>query len=172
MPTVRFASRRVRRGTAKSSIRPAKAGVGSVLLLVPVGVLIVATLGGWVVDHAGALLAKQEATTLAELLANDLATLAVNETTLRRSGDFRLDAARLRRLSARARQSADRHLSQVFVPGTVDVQLQLLDVRTVQVEVSGRARRLIGLIGGVGGARTFEISAQAQATAHVSDLSG
>lgn len=134
---------------------------GTVLLLVPVGVLIVALLASITVDSAAVFVAQREATATASSLANDLLTLAIDEVALRRHGVYRLDSSRLRHLRGWAHRTASDRLSAVFEPGSVSVAVSASGPAAVRVSVSGSALRIIGLIGKVDGARTRHIEAQA-----------
>ncbi len=66
---------------------------GSVLLLVPAGVLIVLVLASIAVDFAVAFLGEREVASLASHAANDAVTAALDEAHLRDTGEFRLDPA-------------------------------------------------------------------------------
>lgn len=132
---------------------------GSALLLVPVGVLIVTLLASITVDSAAAFVAQREATAAASSLANDVLTLAVDEAALRRHGVYRLDPAQLRHLRAWAERAASDRLSAVFEPGSISVAVTPVGPAAVRVSVSGSARRIIGLIGNVGGTATRRIQA-------------
>ncbi|WP_419945836.1 hypothetical protein [Candidatus Poriferisodalis sp.] len=134
---------------------------GTALLLVPVGVLIVALLASITVDSAAVFVAQREAASAASSLANDLLTLAIDEAALRRHGVYRLDPSRLRHLLGWAQRTASDRLSSVFEPGSISVAVSASGPAAVRVSVSGSARRIIGLIGDVSGARTRRIEAQA-----------
>ena len=141
---------------------------GTALLLVPVGVLIMALLASITVDSAAAFVAQREATAAASSLANDLLTLAVDEVALRRHGVYRLDPSRLRHLRGWAQRTAADRLSAVFMPGSVSVAVSASGPAAVRVSVSGSARRIIGLIGRVDGARTRHVEAQATGSVELS----
>ena len=134
---------------------------GSVLLLVPVGVLIVALLASIAVDSTAAFLAQREAQATASSLANDLVSLALDESSLRRSGAYRLDPAQLRRLRPWSRRTAQERLSAVFEPGTVSVSVSAAGPAAVRVTVEGSARRVVGLIGSVDGHPLRPVAAEA-----------
>lgn len=72
---------------------------GSVLLLVPAGVLVVLVLGSIAVDFAIAFLGERELSSLAAAAANDAVTAAVDEDHLRETGEFVLDPARAREVA-------------------------------------------------------------------------
>ena len=141
---------------------------GTALLLVPVGVLIVALLASITIDSAVAFVAQREAAATASSLANDLLTLAVDEAALRRHGVYRLDPSRLQHLRGWAERNTSDRLSAVLAPGSISVTVSASGPAAVRVSVSGSARRIIGLIGNVGGARTRHIEAQATGRVHLS----
>lgn len=66
---------------------------GSVLMLVPAGVLVVLLLGAVAFDLSLVFLRQRQASSVAVDLSNDLATLALDEQHLRATGEYRLDAA-------------------------------------------------------------------------------
>ena len=134
---------------------------GTVLLLVPTGVLIVALLASIAVDSTAAFLAQREAQAAASSLANDLVSLGIDEASLRRHGTYRLDASRLRNLSQWGQRMASERLSAVFEPGSVSVTVSAAGPKAVRVSVSGSARRIIGLIGNVNGQPNRNVSAEA-----------
>ena len=134
---------------------------GSALLLVPAGVLIVALLASIAVDSTAAFLAQREASATAASLANDLVSLALDESSLRRHGAYRIDASRLRQLSAWGQRTAQERLSAVFEPGTVSVAVSAAGPAAVRVSVQGAARRVIGLIGNVNGRTSRTVAAEA-----------
>jgi hypothetical protein len=68
-----------------------KAERGSVLLLVPAGILVVVILGSIAVDFAIAFLGEREVADLASSAANDAVAAAVDTEHLRDTGEFRLD---------------------------------------------------------------------------------
>ncbi|WP_420443857.1 hypothetical protein [Candidatus Poriferisodalis sp.] len=141
---------------------------GTVLLLVPTGVLIMALLASIAVDSAAAFLAQREAQAAASSLANDLVSLGIDEVSLRRHGSYRLDASRLRNLSPWSQRMATERLSAVFEPGSISVAVSAAGPRAVRVSVSGSARRVIGLIGNVDGQSNWNISAEAIGRVHLS----
>ena len=141
---------------------------GTVLMLVPVGVLITALLASIAVDSAAAVLAQREAQSAASSLANDLVSLGIDEASLRRHGSYRLDASRLRNLSQWGQRMAAEQLSAVFEPGSVSVAVSAAGPMAVRVSVSGSARRVIGLIGNVDGRSNWHVSAEAIARVRLS----
>ncbi len=138
---------------------------GTVLFLVPTGVLIVMLLAAVTVDAAAAFLAEREAADAAASLANDLVTMAIDEAHLRRSGNYRVSASRLASLSRWTRSAALDRLSAVFEPNSVVVHVSAVGPTTVRVSVAGAARRVIGLPAGVNGPRLRHV--EAHATGHV-----
>ena len=141
---------------------------GSALLLVPVGVLIVVLLAGITVDSAAVFLAQREASAAASSLANDLVSLALDEAALRHHGIYRVDASRLRQLTAGSQRMAQERLSAIFEPGSVSVAITAAGPSAVRVSVSGSARRVIGLIGNVNGRSSRPVSAEAVGRARLS----
>ena len=141
---------------------------GSALLLVPVGVLVVALLASITVDSTAAFLAQREAQAAASSLANDLVSLALDESSLRLHGLYRVEHARLPHLRRSSQRLAETRLSAVFEPGSVSVALSAAGPAAVRVSISGSARRVIGLIGNVGGRPSRPIRAEATARAHLS----
>lgn len=141
---------------------------GSALLLVPTGVLIMIVLGAVMVDSAAAFLAEREAESTAAALANDLATLSVDETALRLGGTYVISAARVNQLKPTIQATAEEQLSEVFVAGTVQVDVRILGLDRVEVTVSGAARRIIGPFGWSGAQRTYAVSATEVGHVHLS----
>ncbi len=141
---------------------------GSALLLVPTGVLVMIVLGALMVDTAAAFLAEREAESTAAALANDLATLAVDETALRLSGAYVISGARIDALKPTIQATAETQLSEVFVDGSVVVDVRILGFDRVEVTVSGAARRIIGPFGWSGFSRTYAVSATEVGHVHLS----
>ena len=71
---------------------------GSVLMLMPAGVLVVLLLGAIAFDQSLVFLRQRQASSLAGDVANDLATAALDEEGFRVDGEFRLDPARAEQL--------------------------------------------------------------------------
>ncbi|MCY3584358.1 MAG: hypothetical protein F4Y76_05180 [Acidimicrobiales bacterium] len=134
---------------------------GSALLLVPAGVLIVALLASVAVDSTAAFLAQREAQAAASSLANDLVSLALDESSLRYHGSYRLSPSRLRRLELWSQRTAQERLSAVFEPGSISVAISAAGPAAVRVSVKGSARRVIGLIGNVSGQASRPVAAEA-----------
>jgi Flp pilus assembly protein TadG len=90
---------------------------GSVLLLVPAGVLVVIVLASIAVDFAIAFLGEREVASLASAAANDAASAAVDEAHLRTTGEFRIDPDRAEDVVAAtiAASSVDLHLDAPVV---------------------------------------------------------
>jgi len=108
---------------------------GSVLLLVPAGVLVVIVLASIAVDFAIAFLGEREVASLATAAANDAATAAVDEAHLRATGEFRIDPDRAEDVVAAtiAASSLDLDLD----PAVVDV-IDLDGAPAVRVRLTGR----------------------------------
>jgi hypothetical protein len=64
---------------------------GSVLMLMPAGVLVVLVLGAIAFDLSLVFLRQRQATSVAIDVANDVATVALDEATLRVTGEYRID---------------------------------------------------------------------------------
>lgn len=71
---------------------------GSVLMLMPAGVLVVLLLGAVSFDLSLVFLRQRQASSVAVDVANDLASLAFDEPTFRETGRFELDADRADRI--------------------------------------------------------------------------
>ena len=93
---------------------------GSVLLLVPAGVLVVVVLGAVAVDAAIAFLGERDLASLAAAAANDAATAAVDVDRLRATGEFRLDEG----------------LAEEVVRATLAASSRAVDLGTPVVEVT------------------------------------
>jgi len=134
---------------------------GSVLLLVPAGVLVVVVLASIAVDFGIAFLGERELADLAASAANDAVTAAVDEDLLRRTGEFRLDPAEVGDVVAAtlARSSTEVALD----PPEVEVTT-VGGEPAVRVRLTGRIRYVFapGLPGGPDGA---DVGASAVAVA-------
>lgn len=97
---------------------------GSVLMLMPAGVLVVLLLGAISFDLSLVFLRQRQASGVAVDLANDLASAALDESAFRASGAFELDPRRAYDLAATLIETTD----------VAD------DVRTLEVEVIGADR--------------------------------
>ncbi|MEO7555273.1 MAG: hypothetical protein ABIV94_01545 [Acidimicrobiales bacterium] len=75
---------------------------GSVLMLVPAGVLVLVMLAGMTFDFAHVYVAQRELADLAESVANDVATYAVDQPALRREGRVAFDQDRADQIVALA----------------------------------------------------------------------
>ncbi len=137
---------------------------GSALLLIPAGVLIVLLLGALVVDTAVVFLAEREAEATASAAANDLAALALDEAELRTTGRYVLDPYALTDLEDIVRRTALDRLSSAFEPGSTTVTISVLDDAVIEVRVTGRARRIIGVLG----AGPRDVGAVARGTVDIS----
>ena len=111
---------------------------GSVLMLMPAAVLVLAILGGLAADVAQVYLAEREMSSAAAAAANDAATQAIDLDGFYESGDIRLveDRARAVALRSVAARNLDRFGARVE---SVDVSA---DGRSVTVVVSGRSPHL------------------------------
>lgn len=92
---------------------------GSVLMLMPAGVLIVLLLGAIAFDLSLLFLRQRQASSVAVDVANDLASAAFDEAAFRASGEFELDPARADRLGRAFVDQSD--LSGDVVSVVVDV---------------------------------------------------
>ena len=108
---------------------------GSVLLLVPAGILIVIALGAIAVNGAMAFQGERRAANLASLVANDTATLALDTEHFRATGDYALVGD----VSAAAERAIDAALSGGgggFADGSIDVRVERIDDASVRVVVT------------------------------------
>lgn len=134
---------------------------GSVLLLIPAGILIVLVLAAITLDSAVVFLAEREASSAAAAAANDLAALAADPQTLRDSGAFTLDPAAANMALPSVEAAVREQLGAAFKPGSISVIASILDGERIQVIVSGEAIRVIGPLGLAGMGRTTTVSARA-----------
>lgn len=106
---------------------------GSVLMLMPAGVLIVLTLAAIAVDLSLVFLRQRQASASAADIANDLATAALDVDELRASGTYRIDAARARELGGRLAEDGTigDHLVEVDVEVLGDHEVRV----TIVLEV-------------------------------------
>ena len=112
---------------------------GSVLMLVPAGVLVLVVLGAIAVDSAVAFLGQREASNAAAAAANDAAAAALSDTAFyRSSGALVVDAARA---DAVARRAVAARASRGLVVEAVDVRA---DSAGVCVTVRGRVPYVFG----------------------------
>ena len=134
---------------------------GSVLLLVPAGVLVVIVLASIAVDFGIAFLGEREVASLAAAAANDAATAAVDEEHLRETGEFRLDPDVVDDVVAATLASSS---------SEVDLEPPQVEVTIVDGEPAVRVR-LTGTVDYVfapalpGGPERVEVSASAIAVA-------
>ena len=102
---------------------------GSVLMLMPAGVLVVLLLGAIAFDLSVVFLRQRQASALAVDLANDLATAALDEAAFRADGTYRIDperAAELGQVFVEVSDLRDEVLAievDVVGPDTVEVRL-------------------------------------------------
>lgn len=139
---------------------------GSALLLVPAGVLVVLVLASIVIDNAVVFLAEREAAAAASSAANDVASMALDEVALREGSGVSLDPELLDAVAPALTAVTRSQLSAAFVDGTVSVSFVMVDDTTVEVTVSGAARRVVGPFGWA--ERTREVSASARGTIAIS----
>lgn len=110
---------------------------GSVLLLVPAGVLVLVVLGSLAVDFAIAFLGEREVASLASAAANDAATAAVDRAHLRATGEFRIDEALAREVVA-----------STLAASSHEVDLDAAEVEVLDLDGEPAVRvRLTGRIG-------------------------
>ena len=102
---------------------------GSVLMLMPAGVLVVLLLGAIAFDLSVVFLRQRQASALAVDVANDLATAALDEAAFRAEGSYRIDperAVELGRLFVEVSDLRDEILAvevDVVGPDVVEVRL-------------------------------------------------
>jgi hypothetical protein len=102
---------------------------GSVLMLMPAGVLIVLLLGAIAFDLSLLFLRQRQASSVVGDVANDLATQAVDEAAFRATGTYRLDPDRAEALGRTLIAQSDIALD------VVDVDIDVLGADAVQVSV-------------------------------------
>ncbi len=128
---------------------------GSVVMLVPAGVLVMVVLGSIALDFSIAFMAERVLAAAAAAAANDAAG-AIDEARFRRTGEIRLDAreARAAALAALRRRSSAFDLDPT------------IRIRGRQVEVVLRSRARFVFARAIPGApRSTAIEARAEATA-------
>lgn len=102
---------------------------GSVLMLMPAGVLVVLLLGAIAFDLSLVFLRQRQASSLAADVANDVVTAALDEEAFRSDGRFRLDPGRATRLVEAWVAASD------LAPLVVEVDVQVLAPDAVEVVV-------------------------------------
>lgn len=134
---------------------------GSVLLLLPAGMLIVVVLAAICVDTAVVLLGEREAGAVADAAANDAATAALDEAAYRANGRFVLDPDRARRVARAAAHATSSELHDL----TVEVVVVSVDGEpAVQVTVNATVDTVFA--GALpGGPARFDVTATATALA-------
>lgn len=105
---------------------------GSVLMLMPAGVLVVLLLGAIAFDLSLVFLRQRQASSLAADVANDLASIALDVPTFRESGDFVIDPARADAVGRSLLDASD--LAGELTAATISVTAA--DTVTVSVTVS------------------------------------
>ena len=104
---------------------------GSVLMLMPAGVLIVILLGAIAFDLSVVFLRQRQTSSAAGDAANDLATLAVDEAEYRATGTFQLSPRRAEEIGRRLLAESDiaQHITRIDVrvpyPDTVEVTVEV-----------------------------------------------
>ena len=104
---------------------------GSVLMLLPAGILVVLLLGAIAFDLSVVFLRQRQASSLAVDVANDLATAALDEVAFRADGTYRIDHERAEALAGAFLGASDlrKDLDLVEVdvtgPDTVEVRIVL-----------------------------------------------
>jgi hypothetical protein len=102
---------------------------GSVLMLMPAGVLVVLLLGAMAFDLSVVFLRQRQASSVAVAVANDLATAALDQEALRGDGTYRLDQARADDLAPEMLRASD-------LDGEVlDLEVNVVAPDTVEVRV-------------------------------------
>lgn len=114
---------------------------GSVLLLVPAGILIVLALGAMTVNAAMAFQGERRAAAVAADVANDVATLGLDEEHFRLNGDYKLidDLSSAAESAAAAAQAGNRGS---FIDGTLQIDITRVAADTVRVDVVGQVNSL------------------------------
>lgn len=143
--------------TGSARLCPRRDG-GSVLMLMPAGVLIVLVLAAIAVDLSLVFLRQRQASATAADIANDLATAALDIDELRASGRYRLDPGHARELGRAMASESD--LGEDLLAIEVDV----LDDATVRVTIEA-AVDYIWARSIPGAAEGTEVRATATATA-------
>jgi Flp pilus assembly protein TadG len=102
---------------------------GSVLMLMPAGVLVVLLLGAIAFDLSVVFLRQRQASSLAVDVANDLATAALDESAFRSDGTYQLDPDRADQLAESIVGASDLHRE------VVDVEVNVLTPDSVEVRL-------------------------------------
>jgi Flp pilus assembly protein TadG len=140
------------------SRRPRRGDQGSALMLVPAGVLVMLILAAIAVDLSAVHLAQRGLLDAAADAANDAAGAAINESSLRTSGSYRVDVDRARRIATES-VLAQRIPHLDFAASRVEVDPATGTVTVVLVRSVDRifARAIPGA------ADTVQLTARAQA---------
>jgi len=112
---------------------------GSVLALLPAAVVIVIVLGAIAVDGALTFLAERDVANLAASVANDAATQGLAIEVFYADGTLELDEELVRAVAADALAASTVSLDHL---DQLEIDVDLLDVDTVQVSVSARIKTL------------------------------
>jgi hypothetical protein len=143
----------VRRGTTD-------AGAGSVLMLMPAGILVVLLLGAISFDLSLLFLRQRQASSVAVDVANDVASAAFDEQAFRASGGFQLDADRADELGRLFADSSD------LAGDIVAFDVTVLGTDTVEVTLTVRVDYVFAkAIPGAADGSTVTASATAVAAA-------
>lgn len=102
---------------------------GSVLMLMPAGVLVMLLLGAIAFDLSLVYLRQRQASAVAVDVANDVASLAVDEAVLRADGRFELDPVRADEIGRALVASSD------LAEEVVEVEVTVVAPATVEVRV-------------------------------------
>lgn len=131
---------------------------GSVLMLMPAGVLVTLLLGAIAFDLSVVFLRQRQASSLAVDVANDLATAALDEASFRADGSYRLDPERAEDLAI-AMVDASELRDEI-----VSYEVEVVGDDTVRVRVVLRAEYVFArAIPGTSDGTTVEASATATA---------
>ncbi|MET0728591.1 MAG: hypothetical protein ABWZ76_09880 [Acidimicrobiales bacterium] len=103
---------------------------GSVLMLMPAGVLVVLLLGAISFDLSLLFLRQRQTSSVAIDVANDLASIAIDEAAFRATGSFILDPDRADPLGRSLVDQSD------LAGDVVDVEIAVLDPTTVEVTLT------------------------------------
>jgi hypothetical protein len=131
---------------------------GSVLLLVPAGLLVLIVLGGIAVDSAAVLLAQRELASTVAAAANDAAGAAVADPAFYGGGDVQLDAARAREVATASLHARRPRGVEIDEPLEITVQ-----GRQVCVSATASVRRIFAPAV-PGASRSARLHATASAT--------
>lgn len=135
---------------------------GTVLMLMPAGVLIVLVLGALAVDSAVAFLGERELADLTAAAANDAATVSIREDSFYRCGRLELDEQRARDVAAAVAQA--RRSDAVTITG-IDVLVRN-DLAPPQVTVAASGTVALVFTPALGSTGTRRVDARSVAVPH------